>query len=453
MAPRAVIAATFASLLALSCTSAWRTAAAQGGGGQSSPRERTPEVQLWVSGNNFYHRGERARVYFRTDDDAFVLVMRIDTDGRTRVLYPESPLDDNFVRGGVTYRVQGYGRESFRVDDYPGMGYVFAVASWRKLDLGAISDGRRWDYQLIGDRVSRDPFAVIHELAARLTGNRDEEYALDVAEYHVDRREDYPRFLCYDCHAFRAYSVWNPYAHRCAKFRIVVFDDPFYYPFRHYPGTRVVYLRHQRRWPRYEFLDKGGRGRKGPYVERKRRVEPLVPIRGEPVSSDLNRGVPGGAPGGAPGRPPGGTPGAIVERPGSGEPDARVIRPRSTRPPIVENPVRTDPDRVEPRRVEPERGAPRRVEPRRVEPREREPQRTEPDHAEPRRIQPREGEPPAPRRPEPRESEPRRAEPPKEQPRAEPRAAPREQSRDRAPAPRRETPPERRVEPRRIEPR
>ncbi|HJU89148.1 MAG TPA: DUF4384 domain-containing protein [Gemmatimonadaceae bacterium] len=399
-----------------------------------------PDIQLWVNGNNFYHRGERARVYFRTDDDAFVLVMRIDTDGRTRVLFPESPLDDNFVRGGATYRVPGYGRESFYVDDYPGMGYVFAVASWRKLDLTAIGDGRRWDYQMIGDRVSRDPFAVMHDIAARLTGNRQDEYALDFTEYHVDRREDYPRFLCYDCHAFRAYSIWNPYAHRCANFRIVIYDDPFYYPYRYYHGTRVVYLRHQRRWPRFELLERR-RGGKGPYVEKKRRSEPGVPIRSTPITSDLSRRA---------------LPPSVVDRPGSGIPggeDARVIRPRRT-PPVVQTPGRAEPERSEPERSEPRRVDPRRVEPR--GPRVREPQRTEPDRIEPRRVEPREREP---QRTEPDRVEPRRVEPreqppeqPREQPRVQPREQPRAQPRE-APPPRRDVPSDRRVDPRRSDPR
>jgi hypothetical protein len=355
-------------------------------------RERTPNVQLWVSGANFYHRGERARVYFRTDDDAFVVVVRIDTDGRMRMLYPESPSDDNFARGGVTYRVSGYGRESFYVDDHPGMGYIFAIASWRKLDLDQISLSRRWDYQQIGDRITGDPFAIVHDLAARLTGNREDDYALDVAEYHVDRRTDYPRFLCYDCHAFRSYHVWDPYAHRCAKFRIIVHDDAFYYPFRHYPGTRVVYVRRQRRAPRYELRERGIGTAAGPYVEHRLRGSSDDPSRSLSVGGDaLSRRV---------------TPGSVIERPRRlPEGDARIIRPRSE----------TTPPDAETRRIRPRDAQPVEREPRSTArpPRESDrPVRSEPTpEAEPPNAEPRSAEP---RSPEPRRVEPRREITPRE---------------------------------------
>ena len=38
-----------------------------------------------------YTRGERVRVYFRLDQDAFVTIFRVDTDGRVRVLFPREP--------------------------------------------------------------------------------------------------------------------------------------------------------------------------------------------------------------------------------------------------------------------------------------------------------------------------------------------------------------------------
>ena len=232
-----------------------------------------PDVELWVSGDNLFRRGDRARVYFRTDEDAYVTIIRIDTDGRVDILFPEDPYDNGEVRGGHTYRVYGNGHESFVINDYPGMGYIFAIASWEPFDYERVSRGRSWDYRHAGGRVHRDPYIAARDFAELMLVDSRASYAFDVAEYHVERRVSYPRFLCYDCHAYRPYPVWNPYSHACAKFRIVVWDDPYYYPYRRYGGRRVVYVRDRVRDPRYEFKEnaRGSRPTDATVVEHRRR--------------------------------------------------------------------------------------------------------------------------------------------------------------------------------------
>src|SRR2546427_8531587 len=74
--------------------------------------------------------------------------------------------------------------------------------------------------------------------------------------YYVQQHSDYPRFLCYDCHTYVSYSSWSPYDYTCVRFRIVVFDDPYYYPYRYYGGTRVVFTRPYRPEPRFIFKDR-----------------------------------------------------------------------------------------------------------------------------------------------------------------------------------------------------
>jgi hypothetical protein len=97
----------------------------------------------------------------------------------------------------------------------------------------------------------------------------------------VDRRYDYPRFLCYDCHAYASYPYWDPYAHSCFKFRIVIYDDPYYYPARVRPRTHVVYQRPTVLVPRYVFKDRASTDpavvtvRERPVDDRgRRRIEP-----------------------------------------------------------------------------------------------------------------------------------------------------------------------------------
>src|SRR5213593_211007 len=90
-----------------------------------------PRVEVWTDrGDDPYATGQSVRVLFRTDQDAYVTILRIDTDGRVRVLFPREPWEDNFARGGRDYEVlNGSDRAAFYIDDFPGEGYVFAVTA------------------------------------------------------------------------------------------------------------------------------------------------------------------------------------------------------------------------------------------------------------------------------------------------------------------------------------
>src|SRR5204862_493341 len=130
-----------------------------------------------------------------------------------------------------------------------------------------------------------------------------------------------------------SYPSWSPYDYTCVRFRIVVFDDPYYYPYRYYGGTRVVFTRPYRPEPRFIFKD---RQATDAFITR---------VRERPVNDDRRRDV------GVRGRDLGGT-GVIPppniqpprRRPGSeearddddrgrgGRPDRRDHRDRPDRP-------------------------------------------------------------------------------------------------------------------------
>ena len=212
-------------------------------------------ISVWLDRTNPYRRGDRARVYVSADRDAYLTVLRIDTDGRVRVLFPQDPWDDNFVTGGRTFEVEDPdGNPSFRIDDAPGEGYVFAIASDNRFDYSSIlTDRDHWDYRTIADgQVRGDPYVAVTDLAERIVPQGDYDY--DLAQYDVERHYDYPRFVCYDCHTFVPYYAWNPYAQTCVRFRVVIYDDPYYYPYRYY-GRRTVFVRPRRAEPRYVFVD------------------------------------------------------------------------------------------------------------------------------------------------------------------------------------------------------
>ncbi len=396
-----------------------------------------PRVEVWTAkGDNPFFRGDGARVYLRADQDAYVTLFRVDTDGRVRVLFPRAPWEDNFVRGGQEFEVQNYPASyAFTVDDYPGVGYLFAVAAADPFVYDPIETGDHWDYRVIADgRVRGDPYVALTDLAGRIVPANDSDWDYDMVPYYVERHYDYPRFLCYDCHAYASWSYWDPYAYSCVRFRIVVFDDPYYYPYRYYGGTRVVFTRPLRPQPRFIFRDLTGAN------------EGFLTRAGErPVNDNERRGVRGSDLGGRgvippPSRqrpPDSGRPGNDGHRDGDdGHGGGRRDRPdhpdhpdhpdRPDRPDHPDHPDRPDhpehpdhPDRPD-RPDHPER----RDRPGRNDDQGR-PNQTQRDDRPARSDRPSDVGRPQQSRPQPAEArpEPRRVDPPRAQPREAPRQA------------------------------
>ncbi len=345
---------------------------------RAGDRER-PRISIWLNRDDVYNRGDRARVYFKSDQDAYVTIIRIDTDGRMRVLFPIDPWEDNFARGGKTFEVLGRDRdEAFRIDDYPGVGYVFAIASEDPFTYDDIVRGDHWDYHAISDgRVRGDPYVVVSDIADRIA--RETDYDYDVSQYYVEKHYDYPRFVCYDCHTYTSWRAWDPYGSYCSRFRIVIYDDWYYYPYRYRNGGTYV-GRPYRPGPRYVFKDsdprndyitrvaerpRGGDDNRRPTIERDRTSAdiggrgaipaPVSPRRRAPDGSDR-----GGAVTGDPRRSPDtrqpspdgrpASPGTDRQPQRRGEPD-RTRDPGNTR----EVPPSSGTDRQPQRRGEPDR--------------------------------------------------------------------------------------------------
>jgi len=377
-----------------------------------TPGFARPRVEVWTNrGDDPYHTGQSARVFLRAERDAYVTIFRVDTDGRVRVLFPREPWEDGFVRGGREFEVQARDEDAFAIDDYPGVGYVFAVAAADPFNYDPIMSGDHWDYRAIAQgRVRGDPYVALTDLAERIVANDHDDWDYDITPYYVERRYDYPRFLCYDCHSYASYRYWDPYAYSCVRFRIVVFDDPYYYPYRYYGGTRVVFTRPFRPEPRFIFKDRGGVG-DDRFVTRERE---------RPVNDNGRRGVRGTDLGGrgsipAPGvserRRVDGTrdaqrgderrPESSERRDRPAQPDARddATRRRPSQPETEQRPSQRETER-RPSQPEPERRPSPPVERQREAPRpEARPERSRDDtRREAPRAGPRRGRDPAPPR-------------------------------------------------------
>ncbi len=136
---------------------------------QSSDSVR-PEVVLNVQGNLKLRRGHNVKVLVRTDRLAFLTVYRVATDGRLSVLHPKTPNAqpawEGMVNRGVVDPTGSLDHHTFAVDDYPGVGYVFAIASPVPFDYSALGDSAGWQVEnlLPEGRVTGDADALIADI-------------------------------------------------------------------------------------------------------------------------------------------------------------------------------------------------------------------------------------------------------------------------------------------------
>ena len=222
------------------------------------------EARLWLDRGEapLLQQGDQVRVYYRAAQDAYVAIFHIDTDGTATLAFPRSPDEDHYVRGGRDYRLLFPRSPYWYVEDAPGVGYYFIVASDEPFDFRSFrfsAYDRGWDLSQVGRQVYRDPYVAMDDyIAALLPDWQTAPYALDFTTYNVGQRHEYPRFLCYQCHTFRAYSAWNPYYSTCTDLRVVIYDDPYFYPARRYRGDRVVWAQPPTTdYPRFAFKERG----------------------------------------------------------------------------------------------------------------------------------------------------------------------------------------------------
>ncbi len=345
------------------------------------------EARVWLDRGEepVLRRGESVRVYYRTNEDGFAAIFRIDTDGRVHLVYPQHPDAVEVIRANRDYRLLFPQGPAWRVTEDPGVGYLFIVASPEPLDLSTFPYDERygWDVGAVGDVVYTDPYVAIDDYVARVVPDWEQvPYALDFVSYSVGETYSYPRFLCYDCHTYQRYSSWNPYDYTCSTFRVVIWDDPYFYPRYRYSGVNVVVAQRPVRaaLPRYEVTRRAVGDAVAPIVRTRTATARRNAEYKEPATAvATGRVTPAARPrsaaltssGSRLQVPPQERPGAAPqERPRTAPqeaPDSARSRPTLQRRPSSRLPVRTPPSRsptppsAEPRQPAPARAAPSRA--------------------------------------------------------------------------------------------
>ena len=193
-----------------------------------------PAVRVWLDGPRLYSYGDAVRVRFMAEDDAYVIVGRVDGNGHVTVLWPSNRGRSTQVRGGQEIAVRGRSGGSFAsfyATDRVGGGYVFALASYDPFDLSRLSL-RDFDRYVTGMYVGRpdrsyvgDPYRVVSRFATMVLFDDQTPYDFDVDYYSVGS-PSYRSSSGYSslCNGFSAYG----YGGRSGRLQ-ERWDDQLYY--------------------------------------------------------------------------------------------------------------------------------------------------------------------------------------------------------------------------------
>src|SRR2546428_798348 len=206
-----------------------------------------PPIHVWLNQDNYFVRGDRAKVYVRAAADGYLVVLRADADGRLRALFPIDPSDDTFIRAHKKLEVRSRGdREAFAVDEREGSGVVLAAWSASPFKFDEFVRGDHWDYRVLGTiQTGADAEAALVDAVQRMAG--DARFDYDVVTYPVQSTPAYYR------HGYRdgyypsfgvRFGYGLPYRYRFGLFYGASCYDPFFYdPFScrpYYTGFRFA---------------------------------------------------------------------------------------------------------------------------------------------------------------------------------------------------------------------
>jgi hypothetical protein len=167
---------------------------ATSGAGQNAAADE-PAVRITLNSQNVFDAGDRARVRVKVRDDAYLVVLRADPNGRVSVLYPESPADDDFVHGGEEFDVRSHTSDgSFVVSATRGTGTIYAAVSKDPFKFDEFANGgSAWNSSAFPDTArGQSAEATLTDVIQRMatSGGR---FDYDLANYTVTSPRDRAR--------------------------------------------------------------------------------------------------------------------------------------------------------------------------------------------------------------------------------------------------------------------
>ena len=190
-----------------------------------------PPIRVWFNSDGNYAYTDRAKVFAKSAEDGYLIVLRADAAGRVRVLFPLDPGDDQRIVRGKKYELKGRGgREAFIADDTTGHGTVIAAISSTPFRVGELARDGHWDTRALSDQQVRDDAeAGLLGLVQRMKPS-GEKFVYSVATYVVSDQYARPRYpYPYAGSAWWGYDPWWGYGPRLG---LGLWYRPWYRPWR-----------------------------------------------------------------------------------------------------------------------------------------------------------------------------------------------------------------------------
>ena len=178
---------------------------------------QAPDIDVWTNkgDNSTYYYGEDVAVYFRADEDCYVVVYDVDPSGEVTILYPTSLSGSSYVKADEVYRVPDYNDDfHMEVTGNSGREHIFAVASFDYINPPDFMKYIGYDYG-DDDYYDADYFVVkVHGELSNFVANinaRISSGSYNVAHsvFNVDtayRHHEHYRYWDYD--PYYVGSVW-----------------------------------------------------------------------------------------------------------------------------------------------------------------------------------------------------------------------------------------------------
>ena len=195
-------------------------------------------VSVRVAGGNgsVLEPGERVKLTFQTNRDAYVVLYNIDSDGFVNLLYPRDGKPRRVEGNKINFLPEAGSGLQWVIEGSTGVEYIHAVAV---TDRAAIKEQEL--YYLVQNRdqaeekrfrIEGDPFLSFNMIDEEIIGDaREHPPASDYTYFYINREVDYPRYLCSKCHA--PGKLTDPYNMDCPEIVVERYthDDDVAYPY------------------------------------------------------------------------------------------------------------------------------------------------------------------------------------------------------------------------------
>ena len=164
--------------------------------------------------------GRDINLTFQTSSDAYVIIYNIDSEGYVHLLYPADGRPEIITGRKVHFLPEQGAGITWEVGGDTGVEYIHAIA---------VSDPSRIDrdelYYLAQNssmpeerrlRIDMDPFLAFNMIDEELIDDAERMMpATDYTYFYINRKVDYPGYLCYKCHS--PSKIPDPYAVECPE--------------------------------------------------------------------------------------------------------------------------------------------------------------------------------------------------------------------------------------------